>query len=197
MAQYLYDNPDAIVAKQTTKTYSAATDKYVGKSAIPDLRGAFRLTGTYKNFNFATQFTYSMGGWARDNQYGELMADRFGAVGNNFHTDISQRWQEPGDITNVPRLADGIDQNATSSSTRFLTKTDYIALNNAMVGYTVPSRFLDKLGINLLNIWVSGDNLFMKSAREGFNPTTSESGSSGRRLYAPLTTYTMGVRVKF
>jgi len=197
MAQYLYDNPDAIVAKQTTKTYSAATEKYVGKSAIPDLRGAFRLTGTYKNFNFATQFTYSMGGWARDNQYGELMADRFGAVGNNFHTDISQRWQEPGDITNVPRLADGIDQNATSSSTRFLTKTDYIALNNAMVGYTVPSRFLDKLGINLLNIWVSGDNLFMKSAREGFNPTTSESGSSGRRLYAPLTTYTMGVRVKF
>ncbi|SNR64499.1 SusC/RagA family TonB-linked outer membrane protein [Lutibacter flavus] len=197
MTQYLTDNPDAIVAKQTTKTYASATDKFVGKSGIPDLRGAFRLAGNYKNFNFATQFTYSMGGWARDNQYGELMSDRFGAVGNNFHTDISDRWQQPGDITNVPRLADGIDQNSTSSSTRFLTKTDYIALNNAMVGYTVPSKFLDNIGINHINIWVSGDNLFMKTAREGFNPSVREDGSSERRIYAPLTTYTMGVRVKF
>jgi len=197
MAQYMNDNPDATVAKQTTKTYAKATDKFVGKSGIPDLRGAIRLGGTFKNFNFATQFTYSMGGYARDNQYGELMSDRFGAVGNNYHTDIANRWQTPGDITNVPALTDNAIVNGTSSSTRFLTKTDYFALNNAMVGYTVPSKYLDKMDISLLNIWVSGDNLFMKTAREGFNPTTSESGSSGRRLYAPLTTITVGVRVKF
>jgi len=43
----------------------------------------------------------------------------------------------------------------------------------------------------------TGDIYFMKSARNGFNPTTSETGSSGRRVYAPLTTFTMGVRVKF
>ena len=197
MAEYLNENPDANVAKQITRTYASATNKYVGKSAIPDVRGAFRLAGQLGDFNFATQFTYSIGGWALDNQYGELMSDRFGALGNNFHKDIADRWTQPGDITNVPRLADGFDQTAASGSTRFLTKTDYLALNNALIGYTLPQKFLNNTGISNVNIWASGDNLFVKSARNGFNPTTSESGNSGRRLYAPLTTFTMGVRVKF
>ncbi|WP_188652737.1 SusC/RagA family TonB-linked outer membrane protein [Yeosuana aromativorans] len=197
MTQYLYDNPDAVVAKQVTKTYANATNKYVGKSGIPDVRGAFRLGGTFKNFNFSTQFTYSIGGWAEDYQYGELMSDRFGVLGSNYHKDIANRWMQPGDITNVPRISDGMDQTASSTSTRFLTKTDYLALNNAMIGYTFPEKFLTNTGINLINVWVSGDNLLMKTARNGFNPTTSESGSSGRRLYAPLTTFTLGVRVKF
>ncbi len=197
LTTYLDENPDATVAKQVTKTYANATDKYVGKSAIPDLRGAVRLGGVFKGFNFSTQFTYSIGGYAIDYQYGELMSDRFGTLGNNYHSDIADRWVQPGDITNVPRLADGIDQTASSTSTRFLTKTDYLALNNAMIGYTLPSKFLDNTGLDLINIWFSGDNLFVKTARDGFNPTTTESGNSGRRLYAPLTTYTMGVRVKF
>jgi TonB-linked SusC/RagA family outer membrane protein len=197
MTQYLSDNPDATVAKQITKTYSEATDKYVGKSGIADLRGAIRLAGNYKNWTFSTQFTYSIGGWAYDYQYAELMSDRFGALGNNFHKDINDRWQRPGDVTNVPRLADGIDQNSTSSSTRFLTKTDYIALNNAQIGYTLPAKFLENTGIDGLNLWVSGDNLFVKSARDGYVPDASETGNTGRRFYAPLSTYTLGVRLKF
>ncbi len=197
LTPYLDENPDAVVAKQITKTYANATDKYIGKSAIPDLRGAVRLGGRFKNFNFSTQFTYSIGGYALDDQYGELMSDRFGALGNNFHSDISDRWVRPGDITNVPALTDNAVVNSTSNSTRFLTKTDYISLNNAMIGYTLPSKFLEKTGISLVNIWASGDNLFVKTARDGFNPTTSESGTSGRRLYAPLSTFTLGVRVKF
>jgi len=197
LTPYLDENPDAIIAKQVTKTYSLATDKYVGKSGIPDLRGAIRLGGIYKNWNFSTLFTYSIGGYAIDYQYGELMSDRFGAVGNNYHKDIADRWMQPGDLTNVPRLADGIDQNSTSTSTRFLTKTDYISLNNAMIGYTLPNEFLAKTGLSFVNIWASGDNLFAKTARNGFNPTTTESGNTGRRLYAPLTTFSLGVRVKF
>ncbi len=196
MVPYLADNPDANVQKTITDTYVDATEKYIGKSGIPDVRGGVRLNATWKNFNFSTQMLYSFGGYAIDFQYAELMSDRFGAVGNNYHTDIANRWQRPGDITNVPRLADAFDPRAASTSTRFLTKTDYLAINNAIVGYTLSG---DKLGdaVNSLNIFVSGDNLFAKTAREGFLPYTSESGNSGRRLYAPLTTFTMGVRVKF
>ncbi|WP_456421525.1 SusC/RagA family TonB-linked outer membrane protein [Lutibacter sp.] len=197
LTEYLFDNPDANVKKQVTHTYSEATDKYVGKSGIPDLRGAFRLNATYKNFSFSTQFTYSLGGWAYDFQYAELMSDRFGAVGNNFSKDIINRWTQPGDITNVPRLSDAIDQNSTSTSTRFLTSTDYIALNNASIGYNVPKKFLSNTGISSLNIWFSGDNLFVTTARTGFNPSTREDGNSERRIYAPMTTFTAGVKVKF
>ena len=197
MTPYLTDNPEANVERRVTSTYASATNKYIGKSAIPDVRGGVRIGGSWKNLNFSTQWIYSLGGYAIDYQYGELMSDRFGAAGNNFHTDIFDRWQYPGDITNVPRLADGFDQTATSGSTRFLTSTDYLSLNNALVGYTVSESVLGNSGLDYVNIFVSGDNLFVKTARDGFLPNTSETGNSGRRLYAPLTTITAGVRVKF
>jgi TonB-linked SusC/RagA family outer membrane protein len=197
MAQYMFDNPDANVERRVTGNYAEATNKYVGKSAIPDLRGAFRLEARWKNFNLSTQWIYSLGGYAYDAQYGELMSDRFGAAGNNFHRDIAGRWQNPGDITDIPRLADALDANSTATSTRFLTSTDYLALNNAIIGYTIPGQWLDSAGLSYANIYVSGDNLFMKTARDGFLPNTRETGNSGRMLYAPMTTVTLGVRVKF
>lgn len=197
IVEYQAKVSDANIKKTVTKTYSDASDVYVNKSAIADVRGAFRLAGRIGNFNIGTQFTYSLGGYAYDGQYAELMSDRFGAVGNNFHKDIANRWRQPGDVTDVPRLADGIDQNATSQSTRFITSTDYLALNNVNLGYTIPQEFLQKIDIQSVNLWLSADNLFNMTARDGFLPNTRESGNSGRRFYAPMTTITLGVRVKF
>ena len=195
--EYRNAGGDVNIKKQVTKTYADATQVFINKSFIPDVRGAFRLSGKLGAFDFATQFTYSLGGYAYDGQYAELMSDRFGAAGNNFHTDIRNRWQQPGDITDVPLLSDNAVVNATSLSSRFVTSTDFIALNNARIGYTVPSNFMENSGIDGINIWVSGDNLFINTAREGFNPAIREAGNSGRRIYAPATTITMGVRVKF
>ncbi len=197
IVEYKLKVPGANIKKTVTKAYSDASDVYANKSAIADVRGAFRLAGTWGNFNFGTQFTYSLGGYAYDGQYAELMSDRFGAVGNNFHKDIANRWQNPGDITNVPALTDNAIVNGTSTSTRFLTSTDYLALNNVNIGYNVPKQYLDKLSIQTVNIWFSADNLFNATARRGFLPNTRETGNSGRRFYAPMTTMTLGVRVKF
>ncbi len=197
LTPYLAENPDAVIARTITRTYANATDKYINKSSVPDVRGAFRLGGNYKNFNFSSQFVYSLGGYAYDAQYAELMSDRFGAVGNNFHKDILDRWQNPGDITDVPALTDNRFVNGTSTSDRFVTSTDYLALNNVLLGYTLDGDKLGDSGIDYVNLFLSGDNLFAKTARDGFLPNTTETGNSGRRLYAPLTTFTMGVRVKF
>ncbi|MGB0878947.1 MAG: SusC/RagA family TonB-linked outer membrane protein [Polaribacter sp.] len=185
------------IKRQVTKFYANSTQVFINKTLIPKVRGAFRLAGKIKNFDFSTQFTYSYGGYAYDGQYAELMSDRFGAAGNNFHKDIANRWQNPGDITDVPLLSDNAITNSTSQSTRFITSTDYIALNNARIGYTVPSTFISNAGIDGINVWLSGDNLFTSTARNGFNPSVTETGSSARRIYAPATTVTMGVRVKF
>lgn len=195
--EYEQSATGANIKRQTTKTYANGTQKYLDKSFIPDVRGAFRLSGKIKNFDFSTQFTYSLGGYAYDNQYAELMSDRFGAAGNNFHSDITNRWQKAGDITDVPALTDNAVTNSTSQSSRFITSTDFIALNNARIGYTVPSTFMANSGVDAINLWISGDNLFTKTARAGFNPAVTEIGSSARRIYAPATTITMGVRVKF
>jgi len=199
MTDYLDANPDANVEKTLTKTYADATERFNdGKSGIPDVAGAFRIAARYKNWNLSTQFTYSLGGYAYDNQYAELIHDNnSGISGTNRHIDIRDRWQQPGDITSVPRIADRVIPNVRSQSTRFLIKKDYLALNNILLGYTLSSKFLDNTGLDMVNLYVSGDNLFVKSARVGYNASLSESGSSGRATYAPLTTFTLGVKLKF
>lgn len=197
LLEYRQKVSDAKIRKTVTKTYANATEVYLNKSFIPDVRGAFRIAGKFKNFDFSTQFTYSIGGYAYDAQYAELMSDRFGAAGNNYHSDILYRWQQPGDITDVPLLSDNAIVNGTSTSSRFITSTDFIALNNARIGYTLPSKLLANTGIDVVNLWVSGDNLFINTARKGFNPSIREDGNSGRQIYAPATTITLGARVKF
>ncbi|MCK5815978.1 MAG: SusC/RagA family TonB-linked outer membrane protein [Flavobacteriaceae bacterium] len=196
MFEYLDKNPDANVQQTITKTYADATQKFVDKSAIPIVRGAFRLGGQFKNFDFSTQFLYSLGGYAFDYAYADLM-DNVAIGNNNWHKDIYDRWQQPGDITNVPRLSSDYDKNVRSTSTRFITKTDYLALNNVKIGYTIPNKTLGKSGIDAINISLSGDNMFLLSERKGFNPSTTESGTSDRYTYSPLSTFTLGVNVKF
>ena len=196
MLVYTAANPDAVIEERITNTYSNATRKYSDKSVIPTVRGAFRLNSSYKGFSLSTQFGYSLGGYGYDSQYANLMTN--GKVGgSSYHNDMKDRWMQPGDINDVPRLYSNENVQVVSSSTRFLQSTDYLALNNARLGYQVPSQFLAKTGFSSVNFWVSGDNLFLLSSRQGYNPTTSLTGQSGRYTYNPISNYTLGVRVKF
>ena len=196
LLDYTSENPDDDISVTTTKTYADATQKYVGKSAIPKVNGAFRLVGRVKAFDITAQFIYSLGGYAYDFNYADKM-DNDVIGNNNWHKDILDRWQKPGDITDVPRLSNNYDVNVASTSTRFLTSSDFLSLNNLRVGYSVPEDLVKRIGISSVNVFVSGDNLFLLSARSGFHPGTSEDGTSDRYTYTPLTTYTMGLRVKF
>ena len=196
MLVYTAANPDAVIEARTTNTYSDATRKYADKSVIPTVRGAFRLNSSYKNFSLSTQFSYSLGGYGYDGQYANLMTN--GKVGgSSYHNDMKDRWMEPGDIKAVPRLYSNENVQVVSTSTRFLQSTDYLSLNNVRLGYQVPSLFLAKTGFSSVNLWISGDNLFLLSSRKGYNPTTSVTGVSGRYTYNPISNYSLGVRVKF
>jgi TonB-linked SusC/RagA family outer membrane protein len=196
--EYLDANPDANVRKTVTSNSAIATQKFVGKSAIPKVRGAFRINASYRNFDLTTQFGYSFGGYAYDNGYATLMQTGDPIGSNNYHVDIRDRWQQPGDITNVPRMAAqfGTDTNSSATSTRFLIKSDYIAFNNARLGYTLPKSYADKLKLSKLNVYVSGDNLALFSARKGFNPQTFTS-TSGIGGYIPMTTFSVGTKIEF
>merc|ERR1712000_698711 len=152
LTEYTNTNPDAAIGKTTTNVYADATNKYVGKSVIPDVRGAFRISAKYKNFDLSTQFTYSLGGYAYDFTYAGLMGN--GQIGsNNWHEDIRGRWQQPGDITDIPRISNAADANVNARSTRFLTKADYLGINNVRLGYTLPSKYADVLQLSKLNIY--------------------------------------------
>jgi hypothetical protein len=198
LEQYKSENPSKFSTLKvgTTKNYTQATQYYVGKTSIPKVRGAFNLAGGFKGFELAVQLLYSFGGHAYDGAYASLMGN--GLIGgNNWHINMRNRWQKAGDITDVPRLSNNKDANVTSLSSRFLTKANYLALNNLRLGYNIPSSVSRRLGVESASFFVSGDNLWLQSARIGFNPSTSESGNSDTYRYSPLSTLTVGCKIKF
>lgn len=197
LVAFLAANPDknGALKQSITKTYSQATQYFVGKSSIPTIRGGINLRGGWKQFDIAIQFLYTLGGYAIDGAYQSLMNN--GLVGgNNWHKDQFKAWTEPGQVTNIPRLSNQQDANANATSTRFLTKASALGLNNIRLGYNLPKSLNNRLGIADAGFFVSGDNLWIRSARRGFNPTVSETGGSSIYTYAPLSTLTVGMRVK-
>ncbi|MCA0133246.1 SusC/RagA family TonB-linked outer membrane protein [Winogradskyella alexanderae] len=187
----------ANIRKQVTKNFNEATQRYTGKSVIPDLQGAFRLQGSIHNFTYAAQFTYQFGGYAYDNNYREFFERGFNTASGSLHADIRDRWQQPGDITNVPLLGNGSVPQDVGESDRFIISSDYFALNSLNIGYNLPSKFLDKTGIDNVNLFLSGDNLFLFSSRQGYDPRVREGGFTARNIYAPLSSFTVGLRMKF
>ncbi|WP_047416452.1 SusC/RagA family TonB-linked outer membrane protein [Cellulophaga sp. Hel_I_12] len=194
LSQYINDTPGANIVTDITEVYAEATDKFVNKTSIPDVSGAFRLNAVIGNFSVSTLFNYQIGGWAYDAAYANLMDNDFAGT-NNFSTDIRNRWRAPGDITNIPRQDAGgqIQQNALS--TRFLEKADFIALNNVRFGYALPKDVVTKIGLKNLDFFLTGDNLWLLSKRDGFNPSTSITGGSSIYSYNPLSTVVLGINL--
>jgi len=203
MTNYMADNPNANVEKTTTTNYADATEKYINKTPIPKVRGSFNLSAEYKGFSLSALFSYSLGGYGFDANYQTLMDDDL-LGSNNWHKDIEKAWKQEGDITNVPAITSGssfgADANyshANRTSDRFVTSTDYLALNNIVLSYNFNKRMLDKIGLKGLKLFVSGDNLWVGTKRKGFYPNTSEVGASSRYQYVALTSFTGGINVKF
>ena len=127
----------------TTKVYAEATRYYVDKSSLPDVIGGFTNYFKYKNFDLNVLLNFSYGSYVYDSSYASLM-EGFEAPGRAASQDLANRWQQPGDITDVPLfLASNNDFN--SQSTRFLFKNDYIRLKALNFGYNLPKDYLNKI----------------------------------------------------
>ena len=191
---YVNQNPSANVVQDITEVYAEATDKFINKTAIPDVYGSFRLNASYGAFSLSALFNYSLGGYSYDGAYANLMDNDYAGT-NNFHVDIRDRWMAPGDVTDIPRQDARFQIQQSATSTRFLTKADYLSLNNVRLGFDMPRSVIDPIGLDALNLFISGDNLALFSERKGFNPSTSVTGNSSIYRYNPLSTIVFGVNV--
>ncbi len=198
LEKFKSENPNDVgkIQESMTERHDWATYHYVGKQALPVVRGAFVLSGGYKGIELSLQFLYGLGGYGYDGVYSALMNNA--TVGkNNWHVDMRKRWMSPGQKTDVPRLNHGLDKGSNATSTRFLTSNSFLNLANVRLGYNLPASVIEKMHMTGLNIWVSGDNLFLLSARRGFNPSTALTGGSSAYTYNPLSTVSAGLRMSF
>ena len=196
--EYKLKNPNANI-KTTSVSGDQSTyagSNYIGKSYMPDLDGGFGLDFEAYGVTLSVSCSYRIGGYGYDNNYALLMhSDNVGSM--NWHKDMMNSWTENNKNTDIPRLSNGSDTYANMSSDRFLTSNSFLSLNNINLGYKFPKKLIEKIKLNNLQIWVAADNLAIATARKGYNPMMSMSGTNGYNDYSPLSTVMGGIKVQF
>jgi TonB-linked SusC/RagA family outer membrane protein len=186
---------DASGNTETTNDWTDTERAYTGESSIPDLLGSISNNFSYKGISLNFLVTYGIGGSILDNGYSSMMHS--GNYGRSVHPDLLNAWKKPGDITEVPRLENGNPDLVRTQSDRFLTDASFWALRNVNIGYSVNKNTLDKLGIDNLNLSLTGENLFLKSKRDGLDPQYNLSGTPSGNDFNPAKIISLGLNISF
>ena len=176
-----------------TNDINLATRYFVGASPIPDFSGGITNSFRFKSFQLSILTTYSYGGYFYDGNYQSLMHQ--GNLGSHWHKDILDRWQKPGDITNVPRLQSSLGQDILPSS-RFIIDASYINIRNITLSYDMGSILSKKTFLKDAQFFLSIDNAYIFTAKKGADPQQSFTGLSNSTGYPVFRTITAGTTIK-
>lgn len=184
---------------EVTSNYNDAERVYQGASALPTYSGGLGTRIQYKGF-FADAQLYFAGGHKIYEQFAQfyLRTNSFTLGSYNGAEELMDRWQEPGDQTDVPVLNYARNDNFHNTNSRHLYDGDYVRLRNAAVGYNLPSAMAQSIGLDGLTITLRGTNIatWVKDDGLKLDPEVRANGYTTLTT-PPVESYTLGVNVKF
>lgn len=194
---YMEDTNGELV---TTNDYNAATYMKIGD---PNPRVIAGLTNnfSYKGIELSILF---MGVFGNDvyNGGGKFMSAN-GDFFDNQTRDQLDRWQEVGDITDVPQ-ARLFGANGTGESSRYLSEAGYVRLKTISLGYSFPRSIVERASLTSLRIYASGQNLLTFTDYKMWDPEVNADSfesniTQGTDFYsAPQAkTVTFGINIGF
>jgi TonB-linked SusC/RagA family outer membrane protein len=141
---------------------------YIG-NGMPVLTGGGGFQVRYKDLTL-TAFLHGRAGQkvinkARMNS--ESMYTR-----DNQSTATLKRWRNEGDDTDIPRALYDYGYNYLGSD-RFVENASYLRLKTLSLSYNLPKKLVRKWGINNLNVFATGYNLFTWTNYSGQDPEVS------------------------
>ncbi|MDB5199203.1 MAG: TonB-dependent receptor [Chitinophagaceae bacterium] len=142
-------------SKGVSPSPSSATDQFfsLGKG-YPDFYGGIGNTFTYHKWELNI-----FGQFVRQSGMGGLTYTP-GIITNNFVIN-NNRWQKPGDQTNIPKSSNSYAYySAYSLSSANFFNTSYFRIKNISLSYAPPAKWLKRNKIQQLRIYLQGQNLF-------------------------------------
>lgn len=186
----------------TTSVYSQA-DSYKQGSALPKFYGGLTNTFSYKNVSLSFMLFMNSGNKVYDT-WGRYVATDGSAQlndrGNLTRKIYENRWQQPGDITDVPKVVWGNTQSglANQHSTRFLYDGTYVRLRDITLAYQLPSDLTNKLKVSNVRFYLKGTNVltWVKDKGLEIDPEVGINGTANLRI--PISKqFLMGVDFSF
>ncbi|HEV7329883.1 MAG TPA: TonB-dependent receptor [Flavisolibacter sp.] len=180
----------------TTNNYSSAARVIAGTS-LPKYFGSFTNTFNYKGISLEAQLYYNYGNYVQDPWGGYYVGAGFGATYNKV-ARVLERWQKPGDVTDIPKYIANGNKSFQSGSTFYLAKGDFIRLRNIQLGYNLPKDFISKISLTNAFIYVRGTNLATWATDENlpWDPEQGTASQSNLNVFIPKTV-TIGLNVGF
>ena len=169
---YSFDGGDAIYEDVNHDGQINSLDiMYLGNSN-PKFSGGFGVNLYYGQLSVKASFNYRTGykvvNLARMN-----LENMYNAY--NQSSAVNWRWRKNGDVTDIPRALYNTGYNWLGSD-RFVEDGSFLRFNYLQIAYNFTPKQLKKVGLNRLQVSLSGQNLFVWSHYSGTDPEHPASG---------------------
>jgi hypothetical protein len=186
------NGPDGVPDGKVDNTY----DRTVIGSPLPTSTFGLSLNAKYKGFDLAVLF---QGEGGRKEMIKAWHFFAFDNDGNIQQWQYDERWTKENPDRNAGYPAfyrKSNDFYSFNPSTFWFKDATFLRLKNVQIGYTIPSRIIDKLSLDNVRIFVNAENLFTISHfYEGWDPEMSINDSYG---WYPLTKlFLAGINIDF
>jgi len=188
--------------RNTTNNYNEAQRVVIG-DPNPDFIYGINNTFSWRGVELGILF---QGVYGNDifNAAGRFQMDGFGWF-DNQDIRILNRWQQPGDQTDIPQVR---FLQASFHSSRFIEEGSYLRLKNLSLSYQLPREWIAKMGLRQLKIYFTGQNLLTITNYQGWDPevntdvsdwTTNGNIIAGEDFFTPpqAKTFLFGIKAGF
>lgn len=147
------------------------------------------ITADWKGFDFRCFFqgVLKRDYWQSSNMFWGVIDDQWWSAGFAEHNDYFRAeaiglpgHEIPANIDSYyPRPIFGTGSKNQKVQTRYLQDASYIRLKNLQLGYTLPSAWMQKIGLTKCRVFISGENLWTGTGLSKlFDPETIDGGNT-------------------
>lgn len=148
----LFINRDGTVTHQ----WSASQEVIVGNTE-PKAQGSFGFNAGWRNLSLFVSFMYEWGAQAYNSTLVNDVENADIQYRNVDKRVLTDRWQQPGDVTPLKNIKDR--SVTTLPSSRFVQDNNIVTLNAVTLSYDFPTEWIRKIGLRMLRLEASTNDI--------------------------------------
>jgi TonB-linked SusC/RagA family outer membrane protein len=187
LPQFINENGEVTTSSINFQEYEKLDHLVYEGPVDPTITGGFGNIFDYKNFRLNVFITYSFGNKIRlDPVFAAAYSDQTASP-----KEFKNRWTIPGDEnkTTIPTIASrrqyqndsqlSYAYNAYNYSTERVANGGFIRMKEISLTYTLPNKFVKRIGLSNASLKIQGTNLFLIYADKKLNGQDPEFVNSG------------------
>ena len=176
-----------------TEDISDKDRRFIDENFIPSYQGGFGLNASYKGFFLNSNFSFVADIARFDFDLANMSTPTvIGAY--PLVRDALDAWTVDNPTGSFPSL-DATNESLDGRSDRYLRDASYIRLKNLVVGYDVPTKFLDKSFLSSVRMYTQLENYVTWSNWRGFDAEGLNASNQGG--YPSPKVISFGIDVQF